>query len=62
MSEGDASSPGKTSPMEDKDNRRNYYRHDMWESRNILQKHLWMEALTRGLENPAERDIGRIDD
>jgi len=57
-SEVGASSPGKTSPMKDKDDRRNHYRHDTWESRNVLQEHLLMErrreALTRGLENPEE--------
>ena len=48
--------PGKTSPSKDKDDKRNHYRHDTWESRNVLQEHLLMErrreALTRGLENP----------
>lgn len=49
-------SPGKMFPSKDKDDKRNHYRHDTWESRNVLQEHLLMErrreALTRGLENP----------
>jgi len=48
------SSPRKASPVKDKDDKRYHYRHDTWESRNVLQEHLLMdrrrEALTRGLE------------
>ena len=48
------SSPRRTSPVKDKDDKRNHYRHDTWESRNVLQEHMLMErrreALTRGLE------------
>jgi acetyl esterase/lipase len=49
------SSPArKISPVKDKEDKRNHYRHDTWESRNVLQEHLLMErrreALTRGLE------------
>ena len=55
-SEVGASSPGKASPVKDKDDKRNHYRHDTWESRNVLKEHLLMErrreALTRGLGNP----------
>lgn len=44
----------KTSLVKDKDEKRNHYRHDTWESRNVLQEHLLMErrreALTRGLD------------
>jgi hypothetical protein len=54
------SSPRKTSPVKDKDDKRNHYRHDTWESRNVLQEHLLMdrrrEALTRGLEVTAPTD------
>jgi acetyl esterase/lipase len=43
----------KGSPVKDKDDKRNHYRHDTWESRNVLQEHTLMdrrrEALTRGL-------------
>jgi len=40
------------------DDKKNHYRHDTWEKRNVLQEHLLMErrreALTRGLEAPAD--------
>lgn len=59
------SSPArKASPVKDKDDKRHHYRHDTWESRNVLQEHLLMErrreALTRGLEvgSPSETPEG----
>ena len=53
-SQGGSSPLRKASPLKDKDDKRNHYRHDTWESRNVLQEHTLMdrrrEALTRGLE------------
>jgi len=55
LSEVNGSSPAqKAPPVKDKDDKRHHYRHDTWESRNVLQEHLLMdrrrEALTRGLD------------
>jgi acetyl esterase/lipase len=48
------SPPQQPLPIKDKDDKKNHYRHDTWESRNVLQEHLLMErrreALTRGLD------------
>lgn len=49
----------KEGPRKEKgDDKKNHYRHDTWEKRNVLHEHLLMErrreALTRGLEAPAD--------
>jgi hypothetical protein len=51
--------PPTSSPKKDgKDEKRNHYRHDTWERKNVLQEHTLMdrrrEALTRGLETEEE--------
>jgi len=55
---------GKKSPSKDKDDKRNHYRHDTWEKRNVLHEHTLMqrrrEALTRdlALDEPQESTDG----
>jgi acetyl esterase/lipase len=62
-------SPGKISPSKEVDHKRNHYRHDTWESKNVLKEQQLMErrreALTRGLEAPsaeAETSEGGVPD
>lgn len=47
-------SPRKESPGKDKDDKKHHYRHDTWESKNVLKEHTLLdrrrEALTRGFE------------
>lgn len=46
--------PRRESPSKGADDKRNHYRHDTWESKNVLKEHILLdrrrEALTRGLE------------
>jgi len=58
-------SPRRGSPSKDKDDKRNHYRHDTWESKNVLKEHILLdrrrEALTRGLEvNQEDNPDGTI--
>jgi hypothetical protein len=46
--------PRRESPSKGSDDKRNHYRHDTWESKNVLKEHILLdrrrEAITRGLE------------
>jgi acetyl esterase/lipase len=50
----DVGSPKRGSPSKEKEDKKNHYRHDTWERRNVLEEHHLMdrrrEALTRGLD------------